>query len=129
MFLVEESYSESNFAKVQDSSIGDTIKSSSVLNDNIKNTAVKLDMNLRCGKIHSSDVFYNENINIDEILKKGCKATEMETYALFFIANKFGKKATAIVTISNNIVTGEETSSIDRERNLKDMIKLVLESI
>lgn len=129
VFLVEESYSESNFAKVQDSSIGDTIKSSSVLNDNIKNTAVKLDMNLRCGKIHSSDVFYNENINIDEILKKGCKAAEMETYALFFIANKFGKKATAIVTISNNIVTGEETSSIDRERNLKDMIKLVLESI
>ena len=72
---------------------------------------------------------YNENINIDELVKKGCLAAEMETYALFFVANKLNKNATALVTISNNIVTGEETTSIERERNLNEMIKLVLESI
>ena len=129
VILVEESYSESNFGKVQDINIPDTLYSSSILNDKIKNTAKSSNIDLKCGKIHSSDVFYNENINIDELVKKGCLAAEMETYALFFVANKLNKNATALVTISNNIVTGEETTSIERERNLNEMIKLVLESI
>ena len=69
VILVEESYSESNFGKVQDINIPDTLYSSSILNDKIKNTAKSSNIDLKCGKIHSSDVFYNENINIDELVK------------------------------------------------------------
>lgn len=129
VLLAEEAYSESSFAKIQDENISDTLKSSSILNNKIKDTAKKLNIDLRLGKIHSTDAFYNENLNINEIINKGCLAAEMEAYGLFFIANKLNKQATAIVTISDNILTGEETSSVEREKNLNDMIKLVLESI
>ena len=51
------------------------------------------------------------------------------TYGLLFNAKKFKKQATAIVTISDNLITHEEINSEERERKLDEMIMLALESI
>jgi len=52
----------------------------------------------------------------------------METFALFNNARKFGKKATALLTVSDLFFSEEKLSSEDREKNLNDMIILALES-
>ena len=53
----------------------------------------------------------------------------METYALLYNAKKFLKKATAILTISDNLITHEEIDPKAREQKLDEMILLALESI
>ena len=54
---------------------------------------------------------------------------EMETYALLYNAKKFLKKATAILTISDSLITHEEIDPKAREQKLDEMILLALESI
>lgn len=129
LLLVESAYSKTSFGTVQDENASDTVYSSESLNNMIKTKASELNQKLVCGKIHSTDVFYNDNDNLEELTNIGCLAAEMESYALFFTANKLNKQATAILTISDNIVTKEQTTSNDRETKLIDMIRLVLEAI
>ncbi len=52
----------------------------------------------------------------------------MESFALFHNAEVLGKKAACILTVSNNLVTGQETTSEERQTALKEMITLALES-
>ena len=53
----------------------------------------------------------------------------METYALMYNAKKFMRKATALLTISDNLITHEEIDSSARETKLDEMIVLALDSI
>ena len=53
----------------------------------------------------------------------------MESFALLHNANICGKKAACLLTISDNIVTKEETTSEERQESFKEMILLALESI
>ena len=46
---------------------------------------------------------------------------------LFTLAKRFGIKALSVLTVSDNIVTGETTSSLDREQSFNDMMKIALE--
>ena len=52
----------------------------------------------------------------------------METFALFNNAKLLNKNAGCILTISNSLVTNEETTSEQREKGLDEMIVLALES-
>ena len=58
-----------------------------------------------------------------------CLAAEMESFALYHNAKITGKKATCLLTVSNNIVTKEETTSEERQKSLKEMIELALNSV
>jgi len=53
----------------------------------------------------------------------------METAALYTIAAKFKVEALALLTVSDNIITGESTSSKDREKTFTGMMKIALETI
>ena len=53
----------------------------------------------------------------------------METFALFFIADKLNKEAASVLTVSDNLVSKEILSSEDRERTFDEAITLVLDSI
>ncbi|MGL5745991.1 MAG: purine-nucleoside phosphorylase, partial [Cetobacterium sp.] len=59
----------------------------------------------------------------------GVLCVEMETAALYTIAAKYNAKALTILTISDSLVTGEETTSEERQTTLKDMIEIALESV
>jgi purine-nucleoside phosphorylase len=56
----------------------------------------------------------------------GVLAVEMEASALYTIAAKWGRKALAVCTVSDHVVTGEETSSDERERTFGDMVEIAL---
>ena len=107
----------------------DTINSSFELNSTIIDTAALKNIKVTTGRLHTSLAFYTESKYYTKYTDLGCVAVEMEAYALLFNAKKFKKQATAIVTISDNLITHEEINSEERERKLDEMIMLALESI
>ncbi len=56
----------------------------------------------------------------------GVLAVEMEASALYTLAAKHGRKALAICTVSDHIVTGEETTSAEREQTFGEMVEIAL---
>jgi purine nucleoside phosphorylase len=128
--LVEQSYTDSNFAYNQNGSIETILNSSKELNDRIKKTAEKYQIPLICGTIHSSDIFYRENDSFEQLVEKyHCLGAEMESFALFHTANLFQKHATCLLTVSNSLVDGSTTNSEERQNNFLRMIELALNSI
>ncbi len=129
LLLVQKCYSESSFGSTQNGNDDPFREANFSLNFYIQEAASELGQHLTISCIHSSDVFYKENDNFKEIYEKyGCLACEMESFALFHNAQVLGKKAACILTVANSLVTGEETTSEERQNSLKDMITLALES-
>lgn len=58
----------------------------------------------------------------------GVLAVEMEASALYTIAAGHGAKALAICTVSDHIITGEETTAQEREQTFNDMVTIALEA-
>lgn len=129
VILVTASYSNSDYARALNDSKEKEITSSENLNLVIESTAKDTDIDLVKGKIFCSDVFYEKYYDYKDRAKKlDVLGIEMETFALFNNAKKFGKKATALLTVSDLFFSEEKLSSLDREKNLNDMIVLALES-
>ncbi|MGL4947275.1 MAG: purine-nucleoside phosphorylase [Cetobacterium sp.] len=82
------------------------------------------------GNVLTADEFYGDDF---DAYKKwadfGVLCVEMETAALYTIAAKYNVKALTILTISDCLVTGEETTSLERQTTLKDMVEIALESV
>ena len=128
--LVNGSYSESTYAKTQNGCIDNIMYANNNLNFYIKKTAEENNIPITIANVHSSDVFYKENNNFKELYEKyGCMCVEMESFALFHNANVLGKKAACILTISDSLVTNEETTSEERQKSFNKMIELALKSI
>lgn len=128
--LVNGAYSESSYAKTQNGCEDKLLLASSPLNFYIKEAAEDLNKHLSIANIHSSDVFYKENDNFKELYRnEGCMAVEMESFALFHNANVLGKRAACLLTVTDNLVTGERLSSEDRQQGVNEMIEIALESI
>ena len=129
IILVDKSYSKSNYAKIQDNEERCVLNSDYMLKEKIIKTASNLNIKLLKSVVYCSDVFYNETEDPRQLFKEyGCVAVEMESFALFHNANKLNKKAASILTISDNLVTNDKLSSIDRQTGFDEMIKLALES-
>ena len=79
------------------------------------------------GNILSSDLFYHADNKADKWIKMGCLATEMESYALFCNAAYAGKKALTLLTVSDSLVTKEETTPEEREKTFTAMMEIALE--
>ena len=81
----------------------------------------------KVGNVASSDVFYSERTTMEAWQKMGVLAVEMETAALYMNAARTGKNALTICTISDSLVTGEVTTSEERQTSFADMMKVALE--
>ena len=129
LVLVNGSYSESTYAKVQGREERNILYSNPEINGIIENKANQLGIKINKGIVDCSDVFYKEEDKFMDLYNNyNCIAVEMETFALFHNANVTGKKAAAIITISDNLVTREETTSEERQNSFTEMIRLALES-
>lgn len=129
VLLVNSAYSDSSYAKVQNGTLDDVIKASEYMNFHIKEAAEDLNKHISIANIYSSDVFYKENDNYINLYNNyGCLAAEMESFALFHNANVLGKKAACLLTVSDNLVTKEETTSEQRQNSFTNMIVIALES-
>ena len=80
------------------------------------------------GNLLSSDVFYSDDPTANaRWAKMGILAVEMEAAALYMNATRLGKNALAICTVSNHLLTGEETTPEERQNSFSQMIELALE--
>ncbi|MGX7419281.1 purine-nucleoside phosphorylase [Carnobacterium gallinarum] len=88
----------------------------------------KSGLSLKVGNVLSSDRFYNTEMDKVKLAEYGILAVEMEAAGLYSVAAKHNRKALAILTISDHIFTGEETTSDERERTFDDMMIVALET-
>ncbi|MGL4990104.1 MAG: purine-nucleoside phosphorylase [Sarcina sp.] len=91
--------------------------------------SVKSGITPKVGSVFSADSFYNDDT---EAWKKwasfGTLAVEMETSGLYTLAAKYGVNALTILTISDHLVTGVETTSEERQNTFLDMMKIALDT-
>jgi purine-nucleoside phosphorylase len=81
------------------------------------------------GLIYSSDSFYASRPELSaRMVEYGVLAVEMEASALYTLAARFDRKALAICTVSDHIVTGEETTAQEREQTFGAMVEIALEA-
>lgn len=91
--------------------------------------AEELGIKYEVGNVLSSDVFYGDTPELSANWQKmGVLAVEMEAAALFMNAARTGKRAGAMFTISDHLVTGESLPAIERQNSFTDMMKLALET-
>ncbi|MEC6747290.1 purine-nucleoside phosphorylase [Marinilactibacillus sp. XAAS-LB27] len=85
-------------------------------------------MKIKVGNVLSADRFYNQELDKMKLADYGVLAVEMEAAGLYLLAAKYNKKALALLTISDHLITGEETTSEERERTFDDMMIIALET-
>ncbi|MFN2362790.1 MAG: purine-nucleoside phosphorylase [Halarsenatibacteraceae bacterium] len=91
-------------------------------------TAEANGVDVEVGNIYSSDMFYQDDPDWYEVWKEyGVLAVEMETAELYTLAARHNIEALSILTVSDSIVTGEETTSEEREKTFTDMMEIALE--
>lgn len=92
--------------------------------------AEKNSIDIKKGLIFSTDTFYDDNPNRwDNWIKKGVLGVEMETSILYSMAKKNNIQALSLLTVSDNIITHEFSTSKSREEVAQQMMKLALEIV
>ena len=133
IILATESYTESNFAYSYNGDPTHVAYPSKKLTNDIRAKAKEQGISVHEGAVMCTEQFgfYSDNENVlkrvpDNIDLYG---EEMETFALFHIANSFDKEAAAILTVVDSKYEKTFLSIEDREKSLNTMIKLALDSI
>ena len=128
LVLADSAWSESTYALAQSGESQDVQQPDPQLNEIIRSAAHKLQVPLHEGRIHSSDVFYHEQDELARYRSHGCVCVEMESFALFHNARVCGKQAACLLTISDSLISGVQTSAAQRERAFGQMMETALES-
>lgn len=92
--------------------------------------AVKSGKKVKVGNILTSDIFYQDGYLADPFKKWkdfGILAVEMESAALYTLAEKFKRQALTILTVSDHIVKKEFCSAEERQIAFTDMMEIALE--
>ncbi len=89
--------------------------------------AEPLESSVHVGLLFSSDQFYSTRPELNQpFVQHGVLGVEMETSGLYTLAAYHGRRALSICTVSDHIVTGEETTAQEREQTFGDMIRIAL---
>ncbi len=81
------------------------------------------------GGIYSSDVFYDERPDLNEqMVRHGILGVEMEAAELYTLAARYGRRALAVLTVSDHLITHEALPAADRERSFGDMVEIALQA-
>lgn len=129
--LADSCFSESNYAKLQSGDEDEIQYPGKELNAKLEKAAAELNLPLHVGRIHSGDVFYYEEGQPGYEYYRGekdCLCVEMESFALFHNAKVLGKNAACILTISDSLVTHEETTAEERQNAFTNMMQIALEA-
>lgn len=91
--------------------------------------AQEMGIDYTVGSVTSCDMFYDPKESWKTWAKYGVLGMEMESAELFTLAAEFNRKALAIMTVSDHIVLGGQTTAEERQLTFTNMIKLALETI
>jgi purine-nucleoside phosphorylase len=127
LLLVKSAYSDSSFAKVVNNDDRSVIDSSDELNTMLKQSAQKLQRELKEVTAYTTDVFYSNVVKFEEMVKlHNCSCVEMEAFALFANAEILGKRAACLLTVSDSFVTKESLTHTERQNSFVNMMEVAL---
>lgn len=87
-------------------------------------------LNMKVGSVLTSDLFYNDNKDSWKLWADfGVLAIEMETAGLYTLASKYNVNALSILTVSDSMITTEETTAEERQNSFTKMMELALEIV
>ena len=132
VILSTSSYNEGGFAYNFNNKDVHEVEANEELNNLIIQTAKENNINIRVGRTACCEVFdaYMEDYRIFlNRCPEGLLASEMEAFALFYIAKYLNKKAACLLTVSDSKYDTRIVSSDDRQNSLTTMIELALETI
>ena len=91
--------------------------------------ARKMGVEMPVGPVYSSDTFYDQSEPKPAAVLKdlGVLCVEMEAYALYLNAARAGKNALALLTISDNVFTGESLTPQEVRDTFTQMMEIALE--
>lgn len=93
------------------------------------NVCKKYPVKSHFGNVLTTDIFYDEDPKYWEKWSKlNVLAAEMESYALYINASRLNKKALTIMSVSDSLVSKEETTPLERENGFKTMMEIALET-
>jgi purine-nucleoside phosphorylase len=85
--------------------------------------------NVHVGNVYSSDVFYDERPDLNEIMQRHkVLCVEMEAAELYTLAARHGVQALAVLTMSDHLLSGGALSASDREQGFGQMIEIALKA-
>lgn len=86
-------------------------------------------IDVRVGNIFSADLFYSPEKSLFDLLAAyNILAIEMEAAGLYGVAAEYGANALCILTVSDQLRTGEKASSAERQSSFNDMIVIALDT-
>lgn len=128
IILVQGASTDSSYAKQFDLDGSYSALSSFDLLIKARDIAESMGLSYYVGNILTSDVFYNNDINMWKKWESlGILGVEMETYGLFTNASLLGARALSILTVSDSFYKENKLTAEEREKSLEDMIDLALE--
>ena len=134
IILVDNSFTLGNFAYSISGKEEHICQANKELNSNIINIANKKNINLTIGNVICNE-FFDNYLDLNEFTSKFPKdldiiASEMESFALFYLTKLFNKKSSCLLTVvDSHFHKNEYVSSSDREVSLNKMIELALDAI
>lgn len=131
--LVDNSYTEGNFAYSLEGANCHTIQADESLNNIIENCSKELNIPIVKGNVLCSEVFDYYVKNIDDLISRFPKdlniiGAEMESFALFYTAKYLNRKAACLLTVVDSHYKNQAITAEEREKSLNNMIVLSLES-
>ena len=131
--LVDNSYTEGNFAYALEGANCHTIQADESLNNIIKNCSKELNIPVVKGNVLCGEVFDYYVKNIDDLISRFPKdlniiGAEMESFALFYTAKYLNRKAACLLTVVDSHYKNQAITAEEREKSLNNMIVLSLES-
>lgn len=91
--------------------------------------AAQAGVSYQVGNVLSADTFYNDDPTFNDCWRKmGVLAVEMEAAGLYTNAARLGKRALAILTVSDHILTGEALPPEDRQNTFTQMMQIALDT-
>jgi purine-nucleoside phosphorylase len=92
--------------------------------------AERAGIRVRVGNVHSADLFYDPRpTQLEMFNRMGVLAIEMEAAGLYGVAAEHGARALGIMTVSDLVPSGEQTSSDERERTFGEMVTVALDAL
>ena len=95
---------------------------------NAYNACKKMNLNFHVGLCHSGDLFYGDD-SWKKLAQYGVLGIEMEAAELYTLAAKYNRKALAVLTVSNHILLGGETSALERQQTFTNMMQVAFEAV
>lgn len=88
------------------------------------------DLPVAIGNIHSADQFYDPRGDLVETMRgMGVLAVEMEAAGIYGVAAAHGVRALTVLTVSDHILSGEQTTPKERQRTFDDMVDIALDGL